>query len=187
MTVAVPLKQADQSLNNLEALVNNKNYVSVKEKTSYAVVFISDLNHTLLNSVELLVCLSVWLYPQDRYLDAIRACIIMSSLLFDVLLFLTMNNDVTQFTFVMAFSVGAWLKATGYSQYEPNFRKHGYTSYHTVKELSRVDLEAAGVKDYGITRLASDVDYLKAVSEDEAIRKLSVSVLVYTWLIIVCL
>ena len=68
----------------------------------------------------------------------------------------------------MAFSVGAWLKATGYSQYEPNFRKHGYTSYHTVKELSRVDLEAAGVKDYGITRLASDVDYLKAVSEDEA-------------------
>ena len=34
--------------------------------------FISDLNHTLLNSVELLVCLSVWLYPQDRYLDALR-------------------------------------------------------------------------------------------------------------------
>ena len=72
MTVAVPLKQADQSLNNLEALVNNKNYVSLKEKTSYAVGFISDLNHTLLNSVELLVCLSVWLYPQDRYLDALR-------------------------------------------------------------------------------------------------------------------
>ena len=49
VTVAVPLKQADQSLNNLEAFVNNIK----KKKTSYAVGFISDLNHTLLNSVEL--------------------------------------------------------------------------------------------------------------------------------------
>ena len=74
VTVAVPLKQADQSYEQFGSTrAMNKNYVSLKEKTtSYAVGFISDLNHTLLNSVELLVCLSVWLYPQDRYLDALR-------------------------------------------------------------------------------------------------------------------
>ena len=83
----------------------------------------------------------------------------------------------------MAFSVDAWLRATGFSKYESNFRKHGYTSYHTVKELSREHLEAAGVKDYNIAR---DVDYLKAVSEDEAIRELSVSVLVYKCMVDVC-
>ena len=87
----------------------------------------------------------------------------------------------------MAFSVGAWLRATGLAEYEPNFRKHGYTSYHAVKELSRVELKAAGVEDYYISHLARAVDYLKAVSEDKAIRELSVSVLVYAWLIIVCL
>ena len=33
--------------------------------------FISDLNHTILNTVDLLVYMSVWLYPQDRFLDAL--------------------------------------------------------------------------------------------------------------------
>ena len=87
----------------------------------------------------------------------------------------------------MAFSVGAWLRATGFSKYEPSFRKHGYASYHTVKELSSDELSAAGVEDRDVVYLANDVDTLKAVSEDEAIRELSVSVLLYAWLIIVCL
>ena len=69
---AIPLKQADQAFNNFEALMNNKNYASLKENTSYALGFISDLNHTILNTVDLLVYLSVWLYPQDRFLDALR-------------------------------------------------------------------------------------------------------------------
>ena len=77
----------------------------------------------------------------------------------------------------MAFSVGGWLKATGFSHYEPNFRKHGYASYHAVKELSLNELSAAGVEDDYVETLASDVDTLKAMSEDEAIRELSVSVL----------
>ena len=79
----------------------------------------------------------------------------------------------------------AWLKAIGYSQCAPEFLKHGYASYHAVIGLTLSELQAAGVR-YPNT-LASHVDGLKAVSEDEAIRELSVSVLVYAWLIIVCL
>ena len=71
------------------------------------------------------------------------------------------------------FSVRDWLKAIDESEYEPNFLKHGYASYDAIANLTENELEAAGVPD----RLASDVDYLKAVSEDEAIRMLSVSVL----------
>ena len=87
----------------------------------------------------------------------------------------------------LQFSVGDWLKATGYSKYEPIFLKHGYASYHVVKELTWDDLKAAGVEGYVADILADHVDSLKAMSEDEAIRELSVSVLVYAWLIIVCL
>ena len=39
--------------------MNNKNYALLKENTSYALGFISDLNHTILNTVDLLVYLSV--------------------------------------------------------------------------------------------------------------------------------
>ena len=81
------------------------------------------------------------------------------------------------------FSVGDWLRASGYSKYEPEFLKHGYASYDAIVKLTRDDLRAAGVPGH----LTSEVDDLKAVSEDEAIRILSVSVLVYAWLIIVCL
>ena len=78
------------------------------------------------------------------------------------------------------FSVGDWLRASGCSEYEPEFLKHGYASYDAIVKLTRDDLEAAGAPGH----LAFVV---KAVSQDEAIRILSVSVLVYTWLIIVCL
>ena len=83
----------------------------------------------------------------------------------------------------MAFSVTAWLKAIEESEYESKFLQHGYTSYHDVVKLTVDDLEAAGVPE----GLVSDVHDLKALSEDEAIQALSVSVLVYAWLIIVCL
>ena len=77
----------------------------------------------------------------------------------------------------------AWLKEIGYSEYAPEFLKHGYASYHAIIGLTRSQLEAVGLPGY----LISDVEALQAVSEDEAIRELSVSVLVYAWLIIVCL
>ena len=77
----------------------------------------------------------------------------------------------------------AWLKAIDYSQYAPKFLKHGYVSYHAILGLTLSELQAAGLP--GV--LTSYVGDLKAVSEDEAIRELSVSVLVYAWLIIVCL
>ena len=82
------------------------------------------------------------------------------------------------------FSVRNWLKAIDYYyEYERIFLKNGYTSYDAVANLTKNDIEGLGV----LWPLASYVDYLKAVSEDEAIRELSVSVLVYAWLIIVCL
>ena len=72
VSLAVPMKQADQALNNLESLSNNKNYVTLKDQISFAVHFVSDLNNTVMSTLELLVHLAVWLYPDDRYLDTIR-------------------------------------------------------------------------------------------------------------------
>ena len=79
------------------------------------------------------------------------------------------------FVFVMAqqFSVRDWLKAISVSKYEPNFLKHGYSSYDAITNLTVNKLKGAGLPEY----LARNVDYLKAVSEDAAIRELSVSVL----------
>ena len=93
----------------------------------------------------------------------------------------SLNLIIDYFCFVMAlFSVRNWLKAIDYSKYEPIFLKNGYTSYDAVANLTKNDIAGLGVP-------ASRVASLKAVSEDEAIRELSVSVLVYAWLIIVCL
>ena len=57
---------------------------------------------------------------------------------------------------------GDWLRASGYSEYEPEFLKHGYASYDAIVKLTRDDLVAAGVPGH----LASEVDDLKAVSEE---------------------
>ena len=82
------------------------------------------------------------------------------------------------------FSVREWLKAVDESDYESEFLSNGYVSYDAIVKLSEDDLEAAGIPG----RLANDVETLKALgSEEEAIRVLSVSELVYAWLIIVCL
>ena len=100
----------------------------------------------------------------------------------------SLNLIIDCFCFVMAlFSVRNWLKVIGYSKYEPNFLNHGYASYNAITNLTENNLKAAGVGGFDAGYLASYVDNLKAVSEDEAIRELSVSVLVYAWLIIVCL
>ena len=84
------------------------------------------------------------------------------------------------------FSIRDWLKAAGWPRsYESIFLSNGYTTYSSIVKLSRDDLEAADLED-----LSDEVDDLKALgSEDQAIRVLSVSELVYacTWLIIVCL
>ena len=85
------------------------------------------------------------------------------------------------------FSVRAWLKSIDGSEYETNFLNHGYQSYDDVVTLTRDDLKAAGVAEDHLDYVYDRVNDLKAVSEDEAIRELSVSVLVYAWLIIVCL
>ena len=81
------------------------------------------------------------------------------------------------------FSVRDWLKAAGWpSSTESKFLSNGYTTYSSIVKLSRDDLRAAGLGG-----LSDEVDDLKALgSEEEAIRVLSVSELVYAWLIIVC-
>lgn len=70
--LATPTKQADQVANSLEGLLNNKNYSHLKEYVSYSLVFLHDLNHSLLNCAELLVYLCTALYPNERFLDTLR-------------------------------------------------------------------------------------------------------------------
>lgn len=69
---AAPTKQAEQMANSLEGLLTNKNYSQLKEFISYSLVFLHDMNHSLMNSAELLVYLCTVLYPEERFLDALR-------------------------------------------------------------------------------------------------------------------
>ena len=68
-----------------------------------------------------------------------------------MLLFLTLNNDVTQIILdclillfcVMAalqFSVSNWLRAADWSMYEITFLEHGYDSYDSIVSLLEADL-----------------------------------------------
>ena len=70
--LATPTKQAEQVANSLEGLLANKNYSQLKEYVSYSVVFLHDMNHSLMNSTELLVYLCTALYTNERFLDTLR-------------------------------------------------------------------------------------------------------------------
>lgn len=70
----LPTKQAEQGLQSLEGLLNNKLYSQLGTFVTYAVEFVCSPNHTVLNSEQLLMWLSAALYPNLRYLDLLRVC-----------------------------------------------------------------------------------------------------------------
>ena len=78
------------------------------------------------------------------------------------------------------FSVQAWLRAARCSEYEKKLLNHGCHSYESCANLSKADLLAAGIVD-SLGILADRVEELRAVgSEKDAIRELSVSIIIYT-------
>ena len=74
------------------------------------------------------------------------------------------------------FSIYNWLRATEWSEYEKNLVEHGYDTYTSCVSLSKADLRAAGVDDSDIDYLAYRIEDLKAISEEDAIQELSVSI-----------
>ena len=72
-TISVlPTKLGDHSCNSLESLLNNKQYVHLKEHISYSVSFVNDASNCVMNSATLLVYLCTTLYPESRFLDLSR-------------------------------------------------------------------------------------------------------------------
>ena len=74
------------------------------------------------------------------------------------------------------FSIYNWLRAAGWSKYEKNLVEHGYDTYPSCVNLSKADLRAAGVDDSHVGYLANRIEELKAISEEDAIQELSVSI-----------
>ena len=74
------------------------------------------------------------------------------------------------------FSIYNWLRAADWSEYEKNLVEHGYDTYTSCVHLSEADLRAAGVDDSDAVGLAYRIEDLKAISEEDAIQELSVSI-----------
>ena len=74
------------------------------------------------------------------------------------------------------FSIYNWLRAVGWSKYEKSLVEHGYDTYPSCVNLSKADLRAAGVDDSHVDFLANRIEALKAISEEDAIQELSVSI-----------
>ena len=79
---------------------------------------------------------------------------------------------------------GVSVRAAGWSKYESNFVHHGFDSYDDIVKITEADLLATGVKDVVAANIANSVKTLREISEEEAIRELSVSIS-SVWLIIV--
>ena len=105
----------------------------------------------------------------------------MTSQLGSLLLFLELTRPIFvcrlhQVEMAAQFSIYNWLRAVGWSKYEKNLVEHGYDTYTSCVALSKADLRAAGVDDSDVVYLANRIEDLKAISEEDAIQKLSVSI-----------
>ena len=77
------------------------------------------------------------------------------------------------------FSIYNWLRAVYCPEYEKNLVERGYDTYTSCVSLSKADLRAAGVDDSvadSVDFLAYRIEDLKAISEEDAIQELSVSI-----------
>ena len=75
-----------------------------------------------------------------------------------------------------SFSVDRWLKAVGLSIYTTAFITSGHVSYGSCISLSEEDVRAVGAKDdTHVWVLMSRVKYLRKLSEEDAVKLLSVS------------
>ena len=78
------------------------------------------------------------------------------------------------------FDVSRWLKAVGLSKYSAALRARGYVDYERCVNLSEEDIRAVvGVNDSDdhddVWRLTEGVKYLSKLSEEDAVKLLSVS------------
>lgn len=71
-SVASATKQGIHTCSNLEALLTDKHYASLREHSSFATSFVINPTNNIMNCVYLLVSLSTALYPEARYLDVLR-------------------------------------------------------------------------------------------------------------------
>ena len=90
-----------------------------------------------------------------------------------ILSFYKMAADTSTGSF--SFSVDRWLKVVGFSSYVTAFTTSGHVSYGSCITLSEEDVRAVGVKDVQVRKLMERVKALRKLSEEDAVKLLSVS------------
>ena len=77
------------------------------------------------------------------------------------------------------FDVARWLKAVGLSEYSAALHARGYVDYERCVNLSEEDIRAVvevnDSDDHDVWRLMEVVKYLSKLSEEDAVKLLSVS------------
>ena len=74
-----------------------------------------------------------------------------------------------------SFNLERWLKAIGTSHYTAAFTGHGLVSYERCINISEDDLRTVGVNDTDVRFLMDRMKELRKLSEEDAVKLLSVS------------